>query len=68
MHIDLSVQNITKKFEDFTAVDSVSFQVEQGPWLFSCPLKISTPLYFWWVPSPHCPSIFISRCGTAAPR
>ena len=30
MHIDLSVQNITKKFEDFTAVDSVSFEVEQG--------------------------------------
>jgi len=27
MHIDLSVQNITKKFKDFTAVDSVSFKV-----------------------------------------
>ncbi len=30
MHIDLSVQNVTKKFERFTAVDSVSFEVEQG--------------------------------------
>ena len=30
MHTDLSVQNVTKKFEEFSAVDSVSFDVEQG--------------------------------------
>ncbi len=30
MQTDLSVQNVTKKFEEFTAVDSVSFDVEQG--------------------------------------
>ena len=30
MQIDLSVQNVTKKFAEFLAVDSVSFEVEQG--------------------------------------
>ena len=30
MQIDLSVQNITKKFENFTAVNSVSFDVVDG--------------------------------------
>ncbi len=30
MQIDLSVQNVTKKFDAFTAVDRVSFDVEQG--------------------------------------
>lgn len=30
MQIDLSVQNVTKKFQDFTAVDDVSFEVPQG--------------------------------------
>ncbi len=30
MQIDLSVQNITKKFEDFIAVKSVSFDVKDG--------------------------------------
>lgn len=30
MHIDLSVRNVTKKFQEFTAVDSVSFEVEKG--------------------------------------
>jgi spermidine/putrescine transport system ATP-binding protein len=30
MQIDLSVQNITKKFKDFIAVNSVSFDVEDG--------------------------------------
>ncbi len=30
MHTDLSVQNVTKKFERFIAVDNVSFEVEQG--------------------------------------
>ncbi len=29
-HIDLSVKNIVKKFGDFTAVDNVSFEVEDG--------------------------------------
>ena len=30
MQIDLSVQNITKKFKDFIAVKSVSFDVKDG--------------------------------------
>ena len=30
MQTDLSVQDVTKTFEQFTAVDSVSFEVEQG--------------------------------------
>ncbi len=30
MQVDLSVQNVTKRFQDFTAVDTVSFEVEQG--------------------------------------
>ena len=30
MQIDLSVQNVTKKFKDFVAVDSVSFDVPDG--------------------------------------
>ena len=30
MQTDLSVQNITKRFKDFTAVSSVSFEVQQG--------------------------------------
>ncbi|UCF86317.1 MAG: ATP-binding cassette domain-containing protein, partial [Desulfobacteraceae bacterium] len=30
MQIDLSVQNITKKFQEFVAVSSVSFEVQQG--------------------------------------
>ncbi len=30
MQIDLSVREATKKFEEFTAVDSVSFEVENG--------------------------------------
>lgn len=30
MQIDLSVQDVTKKFEEFTAVDTVSFEVNQG--------------------------------------
>lgn len=30
MQIDLSVQQVTKRFGDFTAVNSVSFEVEQG--------------------------------------
>jgi spermidine/putrescine transport system ATP-binding protein len=30
MQIDLSVQNVIKRFGDFTAVDNVSFEVEQG--------------------------------------
>jgi len=30
MQIDLSVINVIKKFQDFTAVDSVSFDVEKG--------------------------------------
>jgi spermidine/putrescine transport system ATP-binding protein len=30
MQIDLSVQNVTKKFKDFTAVDKVSFEVPDG--------------------------------------
>lgn len=30
MQIDLSVRNVTKKFQEFTAVDSVSFEVEKG--------------------------------------
>lgn len=30
MQIDLSIENITKKFGDFTAVDSVSFEVPRG--------------------------------------
>ena len=30
MHTDLSVINVIKKFQDFTAVDSVSFDVEKG--------------------------------------
>jgi spermidine/putrescine transport system ATP-binding protein len=30
MQIDLSVQNVTKKFQEFTAVNSVSFEVEKG--------------------------------------
>lgn len=30
MQIDLSVQNVTKKFEEFTAVNFVSFEVEKG--------------------------------------
>ena len=30
MQIDLSVQNVTKKFQEFVAVDSVFFEVEQG--------------------------------------
>ena len=30
MQIDLSVQNITKKFKDFIAVDNVSFEVPDG--------------------------------------
>ncbi len=30
MQIDLSVQNVTKKFQEFTAVNSVSFDVEKG--------------------------------------
>ncbi|MDY0375178.1 MAG: ABC transporter ATP-binding protein [Desulfobacterium sp.] len=30
MHKDLSVQNVTKKFDRFTAVDQVSFDVDQG--------------------------------------
>ena len=30
MQIDLSVQNVTKKFEDFVAVDKVSFDVPDG--------------------------------------
>ena len=28
--IDLSVQNVSKKFQEFTAVDSVSFEIEKG--------------------------------------
>jgi len=30
MDIDLSAQNVTKVFEEFTAVDNVSFEVENG--------------------------------------
>ncbi len=30
MQVDLSVNQVTKRFGDFTAVDSVSFEVEQG--------------------------------------
>ncbi|MBT4089947.1 MAG: ABC transporter ATP-binding protein [Deltaproteobacteria bacterium] len=30
MDYDLSVQNVTKKFQDFTAVDTVSFDIEKG--------------------------------------
>ncbi len=30
MHTDLSVKNVIKKFQDFTAVDQVSFEVEKG--------------------------------------
>jgi spermidine/putrescine transport system ATP-binding protein len=30
MQIDLSVQNVVKKFGDFAAVDGVSFEVETG--------------------------------------
>jgi len=30
MQIDLSVQKVTKRFQDFTAVDSVSFEVQTG--------------------------------------
>ncbi len=30
MQIDLSVQNVTKKFQDFVAVDNVSFEVPDG--------------------------------------
>jgi len=30
MQIDLSVQNVTKKFNEFTAVNSVSFEVQKG--------------------------------------
>ena len=30
MQIDLSIENVTKKFGDFTAVDSVSFEVPRG--------------------------------------
>jgi len=30
MQIDLSVQNVTKKYDSFTAVDSVSVDVEKG--------------------------------------
>jgi len=30
MQIDLSTQNVTKKFQEFTAVNSVSFEVEKG--------------------------------------
>jgi spermidine/putrescine transport system ATP-binding protein len=30
MPVDLSVQNVTKKFGDFTAVDDVSFEVQKG--------------------------------------
>ena len=30
MQIDLSVQNVTKKFKDFNAVESVSFEVSDG--------------------------------------
>jgi spermidine/putrescine transport system ATP-binding protein len=30
MQIDLSVQNVTKKFTEFTAVNSVSFEVQKG--------------------------------------
>lgn len=30
MQIDLSVQNVIKKFQEFTAVNSVSFEVEKG--------------------------------------
>lgn len=30
MHIDLSVKNVTKRFESFTAVDDVCFEVEKG--------------------------------------
>jgi spermidine/putrescine transport system ATP-binding protein len=30
MQIDLSVQNVTKKFKDFIAVDNVSFEVPDG--------------------------------------
>ena len=30
MQIDLSVQNVSKKFDEFLAVDDVSFDVEQG--------------------------------------
>ena len=30
MQIDLAVQNVTKKFKDFTAVDNVSFDVPDG--------------------------------------
>ncbi len=30
MQIDLSVQHVTKKFQDFTAVDDVSFEVQDG--------------------------------------
>jgi spermidine/putrescine transport system ATP-binding protein len=30
MQIDLSVQNVTKKFKEFVAVDNVSFDVHDG--------------------------------------
>ena len=30
MQIDLSVKDVTKKFDEFTAVDTVSFEVNQG--------------------------------------
>ncbi|MCG2776187.1 MAG: ATP-binding cassette domain-containing protein, partial [Desulfobacterales bacterium] len=30
MQIDLSVQNVNKKFQEFTAVNSVYFEVEKG--------------------------------------
>ena len=30
MKIDLSVQNVTKTFKDFVAVDNVSFEVPDG--------------------------------------
>ncbi|HUU80168.1 MAG TPA: ABC transporter ATP-binding protein, partial [Acidobacteriota bacterium] len=30
MQIDLSVQNVIKNFQEFTAVNSVSFEVEKG--------------------------------------
>ncbi|MBW2611877.1 MAG: ATP-binding cassette domain-containing protein, partial [Deltaproteobacteria bacterium] len=30
MTIDLSVQNVTKRFEEFIAVDNVSFEVPEG--------------------------------------
>ena len=45
--IDLSVKNIVKEFGDFTAVDNVSFDVEDGKFFQSwVPPGVGKPLFY----------------------